>query len=70
MYLLTDNGIFYEFIAIEEYGKPNPTVHTLNEAKLAQEYVLVITTNGGLWRYIIGDVIVFTSLDPRKIKIT
>lgn len=70
MYLLTDNGVFYEFIAMEEYGKPNPAVHTLNEVIPGKEYVLVITTNGGLRRYIIGDVIEFTSLNPRKIKIT
>lgn len=70
MYLLTDNGVFYEFIPLEEYGRPNPTVLTLNEVKMGEEYVLVITTNAWLRRYCIEDVIAFTSLSPWKIKIT
>jgi hypothetical protein len=45
MYLLTDNGIFYEFIPLEEYGKANPKVLSLSEVDLGKDYVLVITTN-------------------------
>jgi hypothetical protein len=45
MYLLTDNGVFYEFIPVEEYGKSNPKILTLSEAELDKDYVLVITTN-------------------------
>lgn len=70
MYLLTDNWVFYEFIPIEEYGKTQPNILTLNEVELNKEYVLVITTNAGLRRYIIWDTIKFTSLHPWKIKIT
>ena len=70
MYLLTDNGVFYEFIPLEEYGKKDPLVLTLNEVVMDKEYVLVITTNSGLWRYIIGDTIQFTSLHPWKIKVS
>ncbi len=70
MMLLTDNGIFYEFIPLEEYGKANPKALTLAEVELNKDYVLVITTNAGLWRYVIGDVVQFTSLYPYKIKIT
>jgi hypothetical protein len=70
MYLLTDNGVFYEFIPTEEYGKSDPIVLTLNEVEIDKEYVLVITTNSGLRRYIIGDTIKFTSLHPRKIKVS
>jgi hypothetical protein len=45
MILLTNHGVFYEFIAKEEYGKENPIVYTLNEVELEKEYVIVITTN-------------------------
>lgn len=51
--LLTDNGVFYEFIPLEEYGKINPTTLVLEDIEIGKEYVLVITTNAGLRRYII-----------------
>ena len=68
--LLTDNGIFFEFIPFNEFsaGKLNPV--PLSEVKTAVPYVLIITTPNGLLRYIIGDVITFTALDPFKFRIT
>ena len=70
MLLMLDYGIFYEFIPMEHFGKQNPPVHTLGEVELNKNYALLISTNGGLWRYIIGDTVVFTSKYPFKIKIS
>ena len=70
MLLYTDHGIFYEFMLIEEYGKQFPNTIGLNEVKLGTHYALVISTTGGLWRYIVGDTIVFTNLKPYRIKVT
>jgi len=67
--LYTDHGIFYEFLPVEEYGKSNETIG-LKEVELHKNYALVISTNGGLWRYLLGDTIEFTSLRPFKIKVT
>lgn len=62
MRLLSDNGIFYEFVPLEEIDDANPTVHTCWEVEIAQKYVVVMSTNAGLWRYIIGDVVVFDEI--------
>ncbi|HRX63833.1 MAG TPA: GH3 auxin-responsive promoter family protein [Candidatus Absconditabacterales bacterium] len=71
MLLLTDNGTFYEFIPVEEFGKENPQVLTLKNVEKNREYVLLITTNAGLRRYVIGDTVKFTETEPfYKIKIT
>lgn len=70
MLLMLDYGIFYEFIPMEEFGNDHPKTITLEQVELGKNYALVITTNGGLWRYLIGDTIRFTSLDPFRIKIT
>lgn len=70
MLLFLNHGIFYEFIPMEEFTKKDPQVCTLKEVKLNTNYALVISTNTGLWRYIIGDTIQFTSLAPFRIKIT
>jgi len=59
MRLLSDNGIFFEFVPLEEIDDPNPTVHACWEVESGQKYVVLLTTNAGLWRYIIGDVVVF-----------
>ena len=67
--LYTDHGIFYEFMPVEEYGKDQKTIG-LRDVVLNKNYALVISTNGGLWRYLIGDTIQFTSLNPFKIKVT
>ncbi|MFK7899578.1 MAG: GH3 auxin-responsive promoter family protein [Cyclobacteriaceae bacterium] len=69
MLLMLDYGIFYEFIPFYEIEKENPQTKTLDEVVINEMYALVITTNAGLWRYKIGDVISFTSVDPFRIKI-
>lgn len=68
--LFTDHGIFYEFMPVEEYRKPHPQTIGLKEVETGKNYALVISTNGGLWRYLLGDTIQFTSLHPFKIKVT
>ena len=70
MLLYLNHGIFYEFLPAEEYGKPNPQTLGLGEVALDKNYALVISTNGGLWRYLVGDTIQFTSLKPYRIKVT
>jgi len=68
--LMLDYGIFYEFIPMREYNSTASNTISLSDVVLDTNYALVITTNGGLWRYIIGDTIKFTSLQPHRIKIT
>jgi hypothetical protein len=70
MLLMLDYGIFYEFIPLEELGKEHPKALGLDEVEAEKNYALVISTNAGLWRYMIGDTIKFTSLSPFRIKIT
>ncbi len=70
MLLFTRHGIFYEFMPVEEYGKKDPSTIGLKKVELNKNYAPVITTNGGLWRYLIGDTIQFTKLQPYKIKVT
>lgn len=70
MLLFTEHGIFYEFMPIENYGKASPETVGLNNVETGKNYALVISTNGGLWRYLVGDTIKFTSLNPYKIKVT
>lgn len=68
MYLHLDSGIFYEFLPYPSTN-PSPTPLPIEEVEVGQVYALVISTNGGLWRYLIGDTIVFTSTFPHKIKV-
>jgi hypothetical protein len=68
--LLTDNGIFYEFIPTEEYFNENPTRLRLHEVELNKNYALILTTNAGLWAYSIGDTVRFTSKNPYRILVT
>lgn len=68
--LMLDYGIYYEFIPMDSFGQENQRVLSLSEVELHKNYALVITTNSGLWRYIIGDTIRFTSLSPYRIKVT
>ncbi|MBN2484641.1 MAG: GH3 auxin-responsive promoter family protein [Bacteroidales bacterium] len=70
MLLMLDYGIFYEFIPMEEFDKPDAKVLGIEEVKKDVNYAIVISTNSGLWRYIIGDTVKFTSLFPHKIVIT
>jgi hypothetical protein len=70
MRLLTDHGIFYEFIELDELKKENPEAIQLKDVETGKDYALVISTNSGLWRYNIGDTIRFTSTDPYRLIIT
>jgi hypothetical protein len=70
MLLMLDYGIFYEFLPLENLGKENPQTLTLDEVEVGENYALIISTNAGLWRYMIGDTIRFTSLAPYRIQIT
>ena len=70
MLLTLDYGIFYEFIPMSEIEKENPTVIPLEDVQTDTNYALIITTCGGLWRYMIGDTIRFTSRNPYKFIIT
>jgi hypothetical protein len=68
--LMLDYGIFYEFIPMKDFNGENSKAIDLSAVKLNVNYAMVITTNGGLWRYLIGDTVKFTSLDPYRIRIT
>jgi len=68
--LFTHHAIFYEFMPIEEYGKKHPQTFGLGKVELNKNYALIISTTGGLWRYIVGDTVQFTSLNPYKIKVS
>ncbi len=70
MFLILDYGIFYEFIPFDELENENYRSLTIAEVEKEKNYAMVISTNGGLWRYLIGDTVKFTSLYPHKIKIT
>ncbi|MEO0065271.1 MAG: hypothetical protein RI983_597 [Bacteroidota bacterium] len=70
MLLFTENGIFYEFMPVSEYGKPNPKTIGLKDVEIGQHYAIIISTNGGLWRYLVGDTIQFISKFPFKLKVT
>ncbi len=70
MTLFTEHGIFYEFMPVEEYGKPAPATVGLNEVVVNKNYALIITTTGGLWRYLIGDTVRFTSINPYRIVVS
>ena len=70
MLLMIDYGIFYEFVPLEEVGKENPQAYCLEEVELGKNYAMVISTSCGLWRYMIGDTVKFTSKNPYKFVIT
>ncbi len=70
MLLMLDYGIFYEFIPADKAGSDSAPALTLEDVRTGVNYALVISTNGGLWRYMMGDTIVFTSLSPFRFKIS
>jgi phenylacetate-coenzyme A ligase PaaK-like adenylate-forming protein len=70
MLLLLKAGIFYEFIKSHEFFSENPKSYTIGEVELNVNYVLIISTNAGLWRYNIGDTIQFTSLKPYRVVVS
>ena len=70
MLLMLDYGVFYEFIPMDQFDPKNLHAIPLEEVEIGKNYALVITTNSGLWRYLIGDTVKFTSLNPYRIKIS
>jgi len=70
MLLMLDYGIFYEFIPMDTFGTSKQKTVSLAEVELNKSYAVIITTNAGLWRYLIGDTVRFTSLSPYRIRIT
>jgi len=68
--LMLDYGIFYEFIPMDTFGTPNQKIIRLAEVELFKNYAVVITTNSGLWRYLIGDTVRFTFLNPYRIRVS
>lgn len=70
MLLFLQHGIFYEFMPVEAYGSDDPKTVGLDAVELGKNYALVISTSGGLWRYLVGDTVQFTSLSPFKVKVS
>ena len=70
MLLLLNNGIFYEFIPVDEFFEANPTRLTIANVEIGINYAMIISTNAGLWAYNIGDTVEFTSLKPHRIIVT
>ncbi len=70
MLLFTDHGSFMEFMPVQEYGKKDPQTIGLQDVEVGKNYALIISTNGGLWRYMLGDTIQFTSLKPFRIRVS
>ncbi len=68
--LMLDYGIYYEFLPVENLDEQNPQTLELSEVELGKNYALIISTNAGLWRYNVGDTIMFTDLNPFRFKIT
>ena len=68
--LMLDYGIFYEFIPMDTFNTPEQKIIRLCDVELYKNYAIVITTNAGLWRYLIGDTVRFTSLNPYRIRVT
>lgn len=68
--LMLDYGIYYEFIPMEEVDKEFPNTISLSDVELYKNYAMVISTNAGLWRYMIGDTVMFTSKSPYRLRIT
>lgn len=70
MLLLLNAGIFYEFIKADEFFTEKPRRYTIGEVEIGVNYVLIISTNAGLWGYNIGDTVQFTSLKPYRVIVS
>jgi len=68
--LMLDYGIYYEFVPMNEWDNEFPKTINLSEVMLGVNYAILITTNAGLWRYKVGDTVIFTSISPYRIKIS
>ena len=70
MLLMLDYGIFYEFIPADQINSSSPPAYTISEVEKGINYAIIISTNGGLWRYMMGDTIIFTCLKPYRFRIS
>jgi GH3 auxin-responsive promoter len=70
MLLFLNHGIYYEFMPVEEYGKSDARTLELKEIEIGKHYAIIISTNAGLWRYVVGDTVQFTSTKPYRIKVS
>ncbi len=70
MLLMLDYGIYYEFLPMENLNDEHPLTLDLSQVELGKNYAIIITTNAGLWRYMIGDTVRFTSLNPFRIQVS
>ncbi len=68
--LLLDHGIYYEFLPADQWAAAHPRPVPLAAVELHRPYALVISTNAGLWRYLVGDTVRFTSLAPYRVRVT
>jgi hypothetical protein len=68
--MLLDNGIFYEFVRPDELARPAPERRWIGDAETGVEYALVLSTNAGLWSYVLGDTVTLISRDPPRLKVT
>ncbi len=69
--LLIDHAIFYEFISLSRYHRGDMSVVIpLDMVEVGEEYVILITNNAGLYRYILGDTVVFTSREPYRLRVS
>lgn len=70
MRMILDNGLFFEFVPLEELGSETPTRHWLGTAETGVEYALVVSSNAGLWSYVVGDTVKLVDLNPARLLIT
>lgn len=70
MLLQLNSGIFYEFIKADEFFTENPIRITIADVKVGVNYVMIISTNAGLWAYNIGDTVEFTSTNPYRVIVS
>lgn len=69
MLMMLDYGIYFEFVPMSEWGQAEPLALELRELEVGQDYALVISTNAGLWRYALGDVVRITELHPFRMQV-
>lgn len=68
--LILDSGLFYEFVPPDELDAPSPTRHWIANAEAGRNYALIVTSNAGLWSYVLGDTVALVGLDPPRLRIT
>ncbi|NOT37583.1 MAG: hypothetical protein HOP11_09435 [Saprospiraceae bacterium] len=68
--IISNSGIFYEFVPKEEVGLPEPTRITLKEIEIGKDYAIILSSNAGLWAYLVGDLVRFVSKDPYRLKVS